>query len=57
MANVFVSGGTGYLGRPMIAKLLQRRHSVKCLYRPRSRGRVPPGSMPVEGDPLAQFYI
>ena len=53
MANVFVSGGTGYLGRPMIAELLWRGHSVKCLYPPRSRGRVPTGSMPVEGDPLA----
>ncbi len=53
MANVFVSGGTGYLGRPMIAELLRRGHSVKCLYRPRSRSRVPPGSMPVEGDPLS----
>ncbi len=53
MANVFVSGGTGYLGRPMIAELLRRGHSVKCLYRARSRGRVPAGSMPVEGDPLA----
>jgi len=54
MANVFVSGGTGYLGRPMIEELLRRGHSVKCLYRPRSRGRIPPGSMPVEGDPLAR---
>ncbi len=52
MANIFVSGGTGYLGRPMIAELLRRGHSVKCLYRARSRSRVPPGSMPVAGDPL-----
>ena len=52
MPNVFVSGGTAYLGQPMIAKLIQGGHSVKCLYRRRSVRRVPSGLMPIEGDPL-----
>lgn len=52
MANVFVSGGTAYLGQPLIAELIQGGHSVKCLYRTRSQRRVPSGSMPIEGDPL-----
>lgn len=51
MANVFVSGGTAYLDQPMIAKLIQGGHSVKCLYRTRSQRRAPSGSMPIEGDP------
>lgn len=52
MANVFVSGGTGRLGRSLILELLRRGHLVKCLYRPQSWDRVPVGVLPVPGDAL-----
>jgi uncharacterized protein YbjT (DUF2867 family) len=50
--DVFVSGGTGYLGRAMIGALLHRRHSVRALTRPASLDRVPAGAAPVVGDAL-----
>lgn len=49
---VFVSGGTGYLGRPLIQRLLQRGHEVRALVRPGSEGKLPPGCQVVPGDAL-----
>jgi uncharacterized protein YbjT (DUF2867 family) len=50
--EVFVTGGTGYLGRAMIDALLRRGHVVRALARPTSLGRVPPGATAVVGDAL-----
>jgi uncharacterized protein YbjT (DUF2867 family) len=50
--HVFVTGGTGYLGRPLIAQLLERGHAVRALVRPGSRGKLPAGAEPVVGDAL-----
>ena len=50
--DVFVTGGTGYLGRAMIGALLNRRHGVRALTRPASLDRVPAGAAPVVGDAL-----
>ncbi len=50
--DVFVTGGTGYLGRAMIGVLLNRRHTVRTLTRPTSLDRVPAGATPVVGDAL-----
>ena len=50
--NVFVTGGTGYLGRPLIAALLQRGHAVRALVREGSHGKLPPGCQPVLGNAL-----
>lgn len=50
--EVFVTGGTGYIGRPLIAELLRRRHRVRALVRPGSEGRLPPGVEPVFGNAL-----
>ena len=50
--DVFVTGGTGYLGRAMTGALLIRRHSVRALTRPASLDRVPAGAAPVVGDAL-----
>ncbi|MGQ0764716.1 MAG: SDR family oxidoreductase [Gemmatimonadota bacterium] len=50
--NVFVTGGTGYIGRACIPALLSRGHRVRTLVRPQSRGRVPPGAEIIEGDAL-----
>lgn len=52
--DVVVTGGTGYVGRPLIANLLSRGHRVVALARSASRGRVPDGAMVVEGSALAE---
>jgi uncharacterized protein YbjT (DUF2867 family) len=48
--SIFVSGGTGYLGRSMIAGLLGRGHTVRALVRPGSEGKLPAGCEAVLGD-------
>jgi uncharacterized protein YbjT (DUF2867 family) len=50
--NVFVTGGTGYLGRPLIAQLLERGYRVRALARPGSENRLPPGTEIVTGNAL-----
>ena len=50
--RVFVTGGTGYLGRPLIATLRERGHAIDALVRAGSEGRLPHGAAPVTGDAL-----
>jgi uncharacterized protein YbjT (DUF2867 family) len=50
--SVFVTGGTGYLGRPLIGQLLARGCSVSGLVRAGSEHKLPPGCTPVLGDAL-----
>lgn len=50
--NVFVAGGTGYIGRPLIQALLKDGHTVRPLSRPGSQGKLPAGCTPVIGDAL-----
>jgi uncharacterized protein YbjT (DUF2867 family) len=50
--SVFVTGGTGYLGRALIRELLGRGHRVKALVRPGSESRLPKEAEPVVGDAL-----
>ena len=52
--NVFVTGGTGYLGRFLIPELVQRGHTVTALVRSGSEKRLPAGAHPVIGDALNQ---
>lgn len=49
---VFVTGGTGYLGRPMIAELLRRGHQVRALTRAGSESKLPAGCEAILGDAL-----
>ncbi len=51
--DVFVTGATGYIGRALIARLLERGHRVRALARRSSTARVPPGAQVVVGDALA----
>jgi uncharacterized protein YbjT (DUF2867 family) len=51
-SGVFVTGGTGYIGRPVIAELLRRGHSVRALVRSGSEGKLPDGATAVTGDAL-----
>jgi uncharacterized protein YbjT (DUF2867 family) len=49
---VFVTGGTGYIGRPLITRLLAQGHRVHALARAKSAARLPPGAVAVIGDAL-----
>ncbi len=49
---VFVTGGTGYVGRPLITQLLERGHEVRALVRPGSERKLPAGCQAVPGDAL-----
>jgi uncharacterized protein YbjT (DUF2867 family) len=50
--DVFVTGGTGYLGRPLIEALLARGHTVRALTREASTGSPPDGSVIIKGNAL-----
>lgn len=50
---ILVTGGTGYLGFPLVSALVARGRRVHVLCRERSTGRVAPGARPVVGDALA----
>src|SRR5215470_9502316 len=49
---VFVAGGTGYVGRAVIPRLLARGHAVRALARRGSAARVPTGCEIVLGNAL-----
>jgi uncharacterized protein YbjT (DUF2867 family) len=51
-SRIFVAGGTGYIGRPLVAELLRRGHEVRALVRPGSEGRLLAGATAVAGDAL-----
>ena len=50
--SVFVTGGTGYIGRPLISELLQRGHQVRALVRSGSESKLPSGCKAVLGNAL-----
>ena len=39
--NIFITGGTGYLGRRLIPELTARGHTVRALVRPGSESKLP----------------
>jgi uncharacterized protein YbjT (DUF2867 family) len=49
---VFITGGTGYMGRKLIPRLLERGHVVRALVRPGSERKLPTGCTPVFGNAL-----
>ena len=49
---VVVTGGTGYLGVPLVGSLLARGHRVRVLCRAAATRRVPVGAEAVVGDAL-----
>jgi uncharacterized protein YbjT (DUF2867 family) len=50
--RVFITGGTGYLGRALVPRLLERGHGVRALVRKGSESKLPRGCEAVHGDPL-----
>ncbi len=50
--RVFVAGATGYVGRPLVARLLERGHRVRALARPGSESKLPAGCEIVRGNAL-----
>jgi len=50
--HVFVTGGTGYLGRALIDALVHRGHRVRALARRGSESKVPVGAESVTGNAL-----
>ena len=50
--DVFVTGGTGYVGSRLFATLLARGHRVRALARQTSLGRLRERASPVVGDAL-----
>jgi uncharacterized protein YbjT (DUF2867 family) len=55
---VFLTGGTGFLGRSLATELLHRGHRVRALARPGSESRVVQGCEIVHGDALrAETYV
>jgi uncharacterized protein YbjT (DUF2867 family) len=50
--SVFITGGTGYMGRRLIGRLLERGHEVRALVRPGSEGKVPFGCTAIPGNAL-----
>jgi nucleoside-diphosphate-sugar epimerase len=49
---VFITGGTGYLGRHVIPALIARGHRVRALVRHGSQAKAPRGCEIVVGDPF-----
>lgn len=57
MSEIFITGGTGYLGRHLIPALLSRGHQVRALVRAASKGKLANGCIPVPGNALeAESY-
>jgi uncharacterized protein YbjT (DUF2867 family) len=50
--NVFVTGGTGYMGSRLIPLLIERGHQVTALVRQESQTKLPGTARPVIGDAL-----
>jgi uncharacterized protein YbjT (DUF2867 family) len=52
MNSIFITGGTGYVGRPLIAALIGGGHAVHALVRAGSESKLPAGAIAVRGNAL-----
>lgn len=55
--EVFVTGGTGYIGSKLLRLLVGRGHSVRALVRSQSAAKLPSGAKPEIGDALTDSYL
>jgi len=49
---VFVTGGTGFVGRPLINRLIERGHTVRALARATSAAALAACAVPIIGNAL-----
>lgn len=49
---IFITGGTGYIGKALIGALLGKGYTIRALLRPGSANKLPAGAIPVIGDAL-----
>ncbi len=52
VANVFITGATGYIGSRLVPELLARGHVVRALVRNGSQSKLPAGVIAVNGNAL-----
>ena len=52
MKTIFITGGTGYIGKRLVKQLLQRGHQVKVLVRKGSENKVPTGAEAIVANPF-----
>lgn len=52
--NIFITGGTGFVGRALTARLLERGHRLTILTRSSGHAPLPPGASYLEGDPTKE---
>jgi uncharacterized protein YbjT (DUF2867 family) len=57
MAEVLITGVTGYMGRALVPELARRGHKVRALVRKGSQTKLPPGAEPVLGDALDEKSV
>jgi uncharacterized protein YbjT (DUF2867 family) len=50
--SIFITGGTGYIGNPLIRRLAERGHHIRALVRAGSEHKLPPGCEAVVGNAL-----
>jgi uncharacterized protein YbjT (DUF2867 family) len=50
--SIFVAGGSGYIGRPLIERLVSRGHNVRALVRLGSEQKLPQGCESILGNAL-----
>jgi uncharacterized protein YbjT (DUF2867 family) len=55
--EIFVTGGTGYLGSHLIPRLMERGHRVRALVRTGSERKLAAGAQAVTGDALNLSYV
>lgn len=54
--SVFITGGSGYVGKRLITRLVERGHQVRALVKPSSQSKLPAGCEPVPGNALDSSY-
>jgi len=53
MTTIFITGGTGYIGNPLIRRLSEGGHNIRALVRPGSEHKLPAsGCEPIIGNAL-----
>lgn len=52
VAEICLTGGTGYIGQALIPLLNKRGHAIRAVARPGSESKLPPGVLPIVADPL-----